>query len=578
MKKGILLMFIFSLFLNPLYGQEFGYPVRGEPWYFIHMDLEISEDQGEGPWEVTEVRVNEERIKDFLLFQDKEEIYDQVIPETGHFTLKVRCDWEESKTYSVNINLENPKTGKASVLKTEMQAPSQKGYWNSGWKNYLSLIVKEEHGIERENFPVHATVGVLSHYLNSPDEVRVVKAIKKGKKIDYVELPCQVYDMVRWKDEKLLKAEEKDEETGQVITRYHPTATFSLAFMVDLDPNEEATYVVFYNNPSTSEPEIKTSLKVSGEGLGKTIENSFYRVELDPKSGMIFKVLEKETDILLEHKLETNGAVHWNPGVYSPPHAWIHCSDWEEPDFSEIKGSLFYSLRRSAPLPHLKNVFVNINYYFYADSPLILMESVMQVKEDMYVKALRNGEIVFNKQVFKETAYKTISGKTEVIDFAHTRMHPEHVVVLRPDTPWVSFLNSEKKIAFASLFLDYATSCMQGGGASQQQPYIYVQHGPWYYMSRAFVYSFGSNNQTRMLPVKKGSQYYARTGWLPFSFDQNKEHSKILDEYYRMYKHPLWIHEVIETYPESPDAWLEPILTEPFDEGVKDSVGGKKKR
>lgn len=578
MRKISFLFFMMAAFLLPAHAQHFGYPIEGEPWYYIQINLEIPKEQGEGPWKINQVLVGEKQIKDYLLFQNGIEIYDNVIPKKQEFTIKLRHAWEGMKKYTLRIYLESQNVEKSLTLTEDMEAPPEKGYWDPMWKNYLSFIVEEEHGILRNNLPVHATVGVLSKYWHTPNEIRMVKVLRKGQTIIYQDIPCQVYDVVKWKDKNLLSDEEKDEESGLTITRYHPTITFSLAFLVDLNPNEKATYLVFYNNPSALKPKIKSDLRVSGKGLGRIIENSFYRIELDEKSGMIFKILEKKSKTLLEHKLETNGAIHWNPGAYSPPHAWTHCSDWDLPEFSEVEGPVFYTLRRSAPLPHLKDVWVNIDYYFYSDSPLILMESVMLVNENLYVKALRNGEIVFNKEVFKETAYKTLSGKIETIDFTHTRMHPEHVTILRPDIPWVSFLNQEQKVAFACLFLDYSTSCLQGGQASQQQPYIYVQNGPWYYMSRAFVYSFGSNNQTRMLPVKKGSMYSEKTGLIPFSYDQKDEYTYILNNYYDMYKYPLGIHEVLETYQESPEGWLVPILTEPFDEGVEGAIGGKKKK
>ena len=157
---------------------------------------------------------------------------------------------------------------------------------------------------------------------------------------------------------------------------------------------------------------------------------------------------------------------------------------------------------------------VSIDYHFYRDLPVILMESTMHIQEDSFVKALRNGEVVFNKDVFSQAAYQNLRGKVDSIHFDETRMHPEHVMILRPDTPWIVFFNDKKNIAFASLFLEASASNIQGGGASLQQPYIYIQHGPWYYLSRAFVYSFGSNNQSRMLPVKKGSIYHEKTAWM----------------------------------------------------------------
>jgi hypothetical protein len=45
-----------------------------------------------------------------------------------------------------------------------------------------------------------------------------------------------------------------------------------------------------------------------------------------------------------------------------------------------------------------------------------------------------------------------------------------------------------------------------------------------------------------------------------------------------MLKYPLSIMESIETYAESPEGWVTPILTEPFEEGVERAIGGKKKK
>jgi hypothetical protein len=45
-----------------------------------------------------------------------------------------------------------------------------------------------------------------------------------------------------------------------------------------------------------------------------------------------------------------------------------------------------------------------------------------------------------------------------------------------------------------------------------------------------------------------------------------------------MLKHPVAVREDFETYAESPEGWVVPILTEPFEEGVKDALGGKERR
>jgi hypothetical protein len=351
----------------------------------------------------------------------------------------------------------------------------------------------------------------------------------------------------------------------------------SVAFITNIKPRQKLTYIIFYNNPKAKKPSFKTDLKVTGKGLAKVIENSHYKAVLHEKSGMLHEITEKTKNIKLEHKLETNGALHWNPDAYSPPHAWVHCSDWENPRYSEETGPIFYSLRREAPLPYLKDIVISVTYYFYAGSPFIFSESVMEVKKDMFLKAIRSAEVVFNKAVFEKVAYKTFSGKVNTIDLATSKMHPAHVAVLRYDTPWITLFSDQKGIGFANLYLDLAFPNIHGGSASLQQPYLYIQHGPWYYISRAFVYSFGSNNQTRMLPVKAGSLYYDRIAWIAFPCQGKSAFGPTIDRHYNMLKYPLEILEDIETYAESPEGWLVPILTEPFEEGVKEAVGGKKR-
>ena len=473
----------------------------------------------------------------------------------------------------------NAKLKKTAVLKAKDKAPAAgPGYWDRGWKNYLSLVVTEDNGLPRTNDPVHATFGVLSSYLQSPDELRLVRAEQRKDAIVYVEVPFQVYDVRTWNDPALTAQMDKDEKTGRPIVRYSPTTSFSIAFLADLKARQKATYLVFYNNPGAKKPVFKTDLKVTGTGLGKTIENAFYKVLLHPKSGTIYEMVEKSTGIKLEHKLETNGSVHWNPDVYSPPHAWYHVSDWDKPKSSEDAGPIFYSLRREAPLPMPKGIQIAITYYFYAGTPFIMAESSMEIQDDIYVESLRNSEMVFNKAVFEKAAWRQVDGVLKTLDFSSSRLHPKHAAQLRPDTPWVAFYSDSKGLGFASLFLDQALPNLHGGSASQQQPYIYIQNGPWYYMSRGYVYSFGSNNQTRMLPVKAGSLYYDRNAWLPFNFKKDKGFAARLDALYAMLTHPLGLREEAETYAESPEGWITPILTEPFEEGVKGSIANPKKK
>jgi len=583
MKKLLILLFLLALNLVSFApAAEFGYPVEGEPWYFIKASFSDTSSLSKGAWRVSRVTVNGVRAKDFLLYQAGLEVLGKDIEGQQAFDVKARFSWQSSQAYEIQVQLENLKTRKSATLIQKVSSPALKGYWDLGWKNYLTLVIAEENGLQRLNYPVHATIGILSNYLRSGDEIRVVKAERAGNDVAYTEIPSQVYDLITWSDPKVLAVEEKDDKTGLPIVRYQPTTSLSLAFLANLKPKEKATYLVFYNNPSAPKPAYATDLKVLGTGagqpIGKVIENNFYKVTLNKKSGVIFDITEKSSKTLFEHKLETNGSIHWNPCLYSPPHTWTHTSDWENPPYVEVSGPLFYSIRIAAPLPFYPQALCSVTYHFYANVSYILVQTTIDITENMFVQALRNGEIVFNKKVFNNVGYKTMDGRVEAIDLQHTRMHPDHVITLRPDTPWVTFYNQEKGVAFANLYLDLAMTNVEGGEASTEQPFVYIQNGPWYYLARGLVYSFGTNNQTRMLPVRKGSVYSERIAFYPFSFKKDQGYSDQTDALFNMLKYPLSVLESIETYAESPEGWVTPILTEPFEEGVEQAIGGKKKK
>ncbi len=567
-------------------GTEFGYPVAGEPWYYVKGRLELAElpagVAADAAWSVDKVVVDGARVRDFLVYQDGREVDRHGVKAAGGkvaLQVKARRVWTPGAEAEMTVDLVEPRSGDIRLVSAKGTAPRGKGYWDPAWKSYLALVVSEEHGFERAGYPVHATLGILADYLRSADEVRVVRAEKNGEDVVYKEVPSQVYDLVTWNDPKVLSVEELDAATGEKVVRYHPTTSFGLAFLADVEAGSKATYLVFYDNPGAAKPAYPTDLAVTrGRGLGRTIENAFYRITLHETSGVITEIVEKATGTKLEHKLETNGAIHWNPDVYAPPHAWYHSSDWTDPEATEAAGGpVFYSLNLKGKLPQPEGIDIGIRYHFYAGSPVVMVESVTTVAKDVFVMALRNAEVVFNKAVFTKAAFKR-DGKTEILDFETSKRHPDHAAVLRPDTPWVGFFDEAKGVGFASLYLEMATPNLNGGPASLEQPFLYIQHGPWYYVSRGFVYSFATNNQTRMLPVKAGSVYYDRSAWIAFPFPKTGGIGAYLDGRWNALKHPLAVSEDIETYKESPEGWVVPILTEPFEEGVKGATGGKERR
>lgn len=319
---------------------------------------------------------------------------------------------------------------------------------------------------------------------------------------------------------------------------------------------------------------------VKGHAHAGTVTNEYYEFGLASNSGAVetVRILGGGEPVLLEHKLETNGAIHWNPGIYSPQTPWVHASDWEHPEARHLIGPLMYRTNKYAPLPHMPDVPTHVAYEFYAHQPYVLQTSLMEVRKDMYVQALRNGELVFNHAVLNEFIWKDSTGEIRSLDIESSRRHPIHALEIPADTEWMAFINREQGVGFAGITLEYENTNRFGDRPSEAQPYFYVQNGPWIYWSRPIVYPFGGSNLTRLMFVRKGTMCYEKNAWLPFRLAPGDQPFAQIQETADRLNHPLHVREWMPTDPRTPEQWVMPILTMPFDEGVAGAVSGHKKK
>lgn len=578
---------------GPVVALGFGTPEPGSPYHHVTVTLAGAALQ---PGKVSLVEVDGMRNRDARFFNiglqeapsmerpgaPGGETYDSRVAGTCDFKVIAPCPWTNGSEHSlcVDITLDSGRKVRFSHKGT---APQRGGYWNAAWPHYVSITVHETAGLARRGEPVHLSLGLFADDVTDPAaELRVVSfdpdhpaAGQDG----YVIAPWQVTSVHTWRDAKVLATEEKDAETGELIHRYDPTTTVDLVFLADAAPHEEKVYQVLYGNSSARADRLQTDLKVEQlTDLGQAVETSYYRFGLAANSGAIETVtlLGEGDPVLLEHKLETNGAVHWNPDCYAPPIPWVHASDWEKPEFRQISGPLVHRTRRYAPLPHMDNVLANVSYTFYAGQPYILSSSVMEVTDDIFVQALRNGEIVFNHAVLNEFVWKDATGKVQSLAIESSRKHPIHALEIPADVAWMAFINREKKVGFASILMAYDNNNRYGDPASEAQPYIYVQNGPWIYWSRVMVYPFGTANFTRLMPVRKGSIYIEKSAYLPFRLAAGDRPFAVVERLQRQLTHPLHVHEWMATDDRTPDKWIMPLLTMPFDEGVTEAVGSQK--
>jgi hypothetical protein len=575
-------------------GTSFGLPSAEFPYHYIETVLAKESIQ---PGKVLLVELDGRKCRDVRFFnsgkphpaktpkpgENEGESYEGNIHGTRDFRIVVPLNWLNASKHELRIKVASG-TGQEATYKAEATAPGQGGYWNVEWPHATSIVLRETAGLLREAEPVHFCLGFFADETKKPEnEIRVVTYDPTSPKAGadgYVVAPSQIKSVTVWRDDRLLNSEERDPQTKELVHRFDPTTTVELLFLADSQPYQEKVYQVVYGN-TKAEPNIcKTELKATpGGGMNQTVENSYYRFFLSTNSGSVeqITILGEGEPVLLEHKLESNGAVHWNPDIYSPPIPWVHASDWETPIYDQISGPLMHRTRRYAPLPHMDSVVANVSYEFYAGCPYVIMSSFMEVGKDMFVQALRNSEIVFNHAVLNEFVWEDPLGRIQNLKIETARKHPIHALEIPARTPWMAFVNREKGVGFASIMLAYDNGNRFGQPPSETQPYFYVQNGPWIYWARPNVYPFGGLNFTRMMPVRAGSFYYEKNAWVPFRLAKGEAPFTEIERLQKLLTHPLLAQEWMPTNDRTPEKWVMPILTMPFDEGVAGAISGHKK-
>ncbi len=436
--------------------------------------------------------------------------------------------------------------------------------WNSSWKHLQSAVVTETAGIERVGEPVQVTMLVSPDTLADPHrEIRVVK-YECSKKM-HREVPSQVIDY--------------DKVTNTAPTRYDkdgkrepatflPTNSVTVVFPADVNANESSVYLIFYGNPDAKAPAYPTDLRVTGKTPGVSVENDTYRLKLHDLCGMLDEVtLKARPKYRFVHKKETNGAIQWNPGCYAPPHAWVHVSDWEPGKFDyqyeETRGPVMFRTCRSGQMPLMPEVTVSMEYEFFAGVPYFIMRSTMRIRYDVAVQALRNAEIVFEREAFSELAWwDTVRKRVET---RHIVSAPDLTEWTMPDTtPWVAFFDREKGCGFGGVQMSYLNSSLTGK-LRTLNPYMYVTVGPWIYWTRALAYPYGSRNPQQLVKIPAGSVFLEEWGYIPFELDATDEDRfKNLQRWQGPLAHPLDVQLVEQSDPhmEIPEEiYLEPEKT-----------------
>lgn len=458
--------------------------------------------------------------------------------------------WEPGKDYTIKISVRIKKNVKASdsdvwLTKTEtVKAPGNIAVFDPAWKNFKSVVVTETAGIERKAEPVEV---LLAFY---PDEAFDLKREIRVVEVDpethiLTEVPSQVYDLQKYLVEDNLDPDANGKPTRDVPI-WLPTVSARVAFMADIKANKSKVYLVFYNNDKALVKVYDSNLKVQGEMPGVNVDNGKISIALHPKSGHFDQLtLKTKPEFPLFHRMETNGAIHWNPEIYSPPKPWTHTADWNPPqNVNLISGPVTAITELWGSLRDIPEVDASVRYQFYPDVPYFTSSTSLRINETMNCIALRNGEIVFKRELMTHAAWYDVI-RNKVITYDVTDMPDLTDLKMEADVPWITFYNEKEKIGFAGIQLDYSNSGLESR-ERLLNPFIYITGGPWIYWARALSLTFLSSNMQQMVPALKGNYFAEKWAYLVYETEDGAIPYQPVLEWQKRLLNPLRVHLVEE--------------------------------
>jgi len=541
---------------------ELGYPCPAIPFYHFIAELELPESS------IIEVEtlINGKQQR-FTDLHKENEITDMNRPALSHRppsgyglsqdgTLYKNphivgwLKWEPGVTYKITIKVRVKKEIHASkddmflVYTKTLIAPTGITIFDKNWKNYKSVVLSETIGLNRKSEPVEV---LLPFYpdkaLHLKREIRVVAIDTETHKL--TEVPCQVYDEKKYLVEDDLDPDKEGKPTRD-IPYWMPTVTTRVAFLADVPAKTSKVFLIYYNNENALAKMYKTDLHVQGESPGMRIDNNKFSIVLHPNSGHLDQItLKNKSQFPLYHRMETNGAIHWNPGVYAPPRPWTHTADWKPPsNFKFMSGPVKSSAEMWGNLRDLPEVDASVRYDFYPGVPYFISSTSMRINKRIDCIALRNGEIVFKRELMTHAAwYDIITDKVIVYNVAE--MPDLADLLMEADVPWITFYNEDTGVGFCGIQLNYSNAGLESS-PRLLNPYMYITAGPWIYWARALSLSFLSSNMQQVIPAMEGNFFAEKWAYLTYEIEKGDKPFNPVFYWEKILKNPLRIRLVEE--------------------------------
>lgn len=483
-------------------------------------------------------------------------------------------NWMPGQTYKVEITVRLKKTVRSrpddEVLSASqtITAPARDTLFDKEWKHYKSVVVSETAGIDRRE----ETVEVLLPFY--PDEAKDLKreirvVAVEPNTFQHKEVPAQVFDIQEYLKEDDLAPDKTGKPTHN-IPLWLPTVTAKVAFLADVPAKTSKVFLIYYDNENAIARLYKTDLHVYGEAPGLRIDNNAMEIVLHPNSGHLDQItLKSLPQYPLFHRKETNGAIHWNPEIYTPPLPWTHTSDWKPPAHVEsMTGPVVATTAVWGNLRDIPHVDASVRYEFFPNRPYFISETSLRINETMQSIALRNAEIVFKREMMTHAAWYDVI-RDSIVQYDVENMTDLTDLKMEADIPWITFFNKENGLGFAGIQLNYSNAGLENN-ARLLNPYFYITAGPWIYWARALSLSFLASNMQQMIPVPKGNFFSEKWAYLVYKIDDPAKPFEQIHHWQEILMHPLRVQLVEEV-----DDRVSRTVTEIFVEKGKSGWEGR---
>lgn len=461
------------------------------PQYSIRLVWQVAKE----PAVFQGVTLNDIKIEPLFVFRDGKSV-DLAKPlAPGSYRVVLDYAWASGKTYRAALKYLSGKSTKPKSLNFAAAAPAAGGIPAGaveGWHRVYRL--HEKAGLPRENEIVYLTVTAPSSEIEAGG-LRVYDGAR--------ELPAQLMDG------------RSSTPPESVAKTNPPTRTIKLAVPVTAAPwQKKFLFVLKGTQPAAAAP---ATLVLTGEGRGKTLRTDRLVAAFHPQSGQINTLEFTAENVKLHNKV---GVIHWNPDVYVPGLGWDHSFDWNPPQGTEERhGGLVYANARRGPMPHITDVDLEVRYEMRAGVPYFFSETMMTVRNDLGVIALRNDEMVLSKELFDGLAYRDPDGSLVRLPLVEKPEKPFGLVhVAPPDPPWVGLINAKEGYGFFSVRIAAAASALGAGGDFHHRAstaFYAPSDGGYVYWVRPYLYTWADYaTASHFTALPKGSFFYEKNAYV----------------------------------------------------------------